>query len=88
MVTNMYGATAKQDLHPKKDLHVGGVGAEPAQVFAAAIDPLLSASENWVNSARELANTADDFVHDHPWQAIGAAAAFGVTLGYLLSRRF
>lgn len=69
------------------NMYVGKVSSDPAQVFAAAIDPLLAASEDWVNRVRELANTADDFVHDHPWQALGAAAAFGVTLGYLLSRR-
>jgi ElaB/YqjD/DUF883 family membrane-anchored ribosome-binding protein len=71
----------------KRDLHVGGLGTEPAGALAAVVDPLMDASENWLNSARELANTADDFIRDNPWQAIGVVALVGVTLGFLLARR-
>ena len=37
--------------------------------------------------ARRAAHATDDFVHDHPWQAVGVAAAFGVVLGMLIARR-
>lgn len=71
----------------KKDLHVGGLGASSAATLAAVIDPLVDASENWVQKARNLATTADDYVRDNPWQALGMMAIIGVTFGYLLSRR-
>ena len=70
----------------KRDLHVGGLGSTPAGAFAAVVEPLVDASESWVQKTRELVNTADDFVRDHPWQAIGAVALIGVTLGFLLAR--
>jgi len=71
----------------KKDLHVGGLGSDPSGALAAVIDPLLDASETWVKRARDLAVTADEFVRDNPWQALGVVALMGVTLGYLLARR-
>jgi len=73
-----------------KDLHVGGLPAsrpEPAAALAAVIDPFMDASENWVQRARELVSTADDYVRNNPWQAIGLMAIVGVTLGYLVARR-
>ena len=40
-----------------------------------------------VDRAKETARATDDFVHDHPWQAIGVAAAVGVVVGLLMNRR-
>ena len=40
-----------------------------------------------VERAKETARVTDDFVHDHPWQAIGVAAAVGVVVGLLMNRR-
>ncbi|MDR0247856.1 MAG: DUF883 family protein [Burkholderiales bacterium] len=37
--------------------------------------------------ARICARATDDFVHDHPWQAVGIGAAIGLALGLLISRR-
>jgi ElaB/YqjD/DUF883 family membrane-anchored ribosome-binding protein len=36
--------------------------------------------------ARELAGSADTYVRDNPWQAIGIAAAIGLMLGVLVRR--
>jgi ElaB/YqjD/DUF883 family membrane-anchored ribosome-binding protein len=80
MLASLNSATAK------KDLHVGGVGAAPSSSLASVIDPLMDASENWVQTAREFVSSADDYVRDNPWQAIGVMAMVGVTLGYLLAR--
>ena len=30
---------------------------------------------------------ADDYVHDNPWRAIGAAAGIGLLIGLLIGRR-
>ena len=37
--------------------------------------------------AKVAAEAADEFVHEHPWQAVGIGAALGVILGMLISRR-
>ncbi len=37
--------------------------------------------------AKQAARATDDYVHDHPWQAIGAAAAIGFVVGLLMNRR-
>jgi ElaB/YqjD/DUF883 family membrane-anchored ribosome-binding protein len=71
----------------KKDLHVGGVGAEASSTLASVIDPLMDASENWVRKARDFVTGADEYVRANPWQAVGVIAMVGVTLGYFLTRR-
>jgi ElaB/YqjD/DUF883 family membrane-anchored ribosome-binding protein len=40
-----------------------------------------------VAKAKDAAHATDSYVHDHPWQAIGAAAAVGLALGVLIGRR-
>jgi ElaB/YqjD/DUF883 family membrane-anchored ribosome-binding protein len=86
MLVSPNGATER------KDLHVGGLGAASSSTFApaslaSAIDPLVDASENWVQKAREFVSSADDYVRNNPWQALGVMAILGVTLGYFMSRR-
>jgi ElaB/YqjD/DUF883 family membrane-anchored ribosome-binding protein len=36
---------------------------------------------------REVARATDDYVHEHPWKAIGAAAGVGLIVGLLIGRR-
>ncbi|HQR12349.1 MAG TPA: DUF883 family protein [Casimicrobiaceae bacterium] len=40
-----------------------------------------------VDRAKEAARATDDYVHENPWQAIGVAAAVGMIVGLLISRR-
>lgn len=81
MMTSPNGAAAK------KDLHVGGVGSSSANsALGSVLDPLVDASEIWVRRAREFVSTADDYVRNNPWAAIGVGAMLGMTLGYFLSR--
>jgi ElaB/YqjD/DUF883 family membrane-anchored ribosome-binding protein len=81
MITSARAATEK------RDLHIGGLGYDPPGTLAAVVDPLVDASQNWVQKARELIDTADEYVRDNPWQAIGAVALIGVAVGFLLARR-
>jgi ElaB/YqjD/DUF883 family membrane-anchored ribosome-binding protein len=37
--------------------------------------------------ARAAGHAADDYVHDHPWKAVGAAAGIGMIIGLLIGRR-
>lgn len=43
--------------------------------------------ESAVAQARAAGHAADDYVHDNPWRAIGAAAAIGLLVGLLIARR-
>ncbi|MGD0490352.1 MAG: hypothetical protein ABSC32_02290 [Steroidobacteraceae bacterium] len=81
MLASLNSATAK------KDLHVGGLGTDSSSTLASVIDPLMDASETWVQRARDFVHSADDYVRSNPWQALGVMAMIGVTLGYVLSRR-
>jgi ElaB/YqjD/DUF883 family membrane-anchored ribosome-binding protein len=47
---------------------------------------LASFSEAGMDQAREAARSTDEFVHAHPWKAIGVGAAAGVIVGILISR--
>ena len=40
-----------------------------------------------MEKAEALANDANEFVRDNPWQAVGIAAGIGLVLGLLISRR-
>ncbi len=40
-----------------------------------------------VDKAKATAEATDQLVHEHPWPAIGVAAAVGFLLGLLTSRR-
>ncbi len=48
---------------------------------------LLDLQESTMARARAAGHAADDYVHDHPWRAIGAAAGFGLIIGMLIGRR-
>jgi ElaB/YqjD/DUF883 family membrane-anchored ribosome-binding protein len=44
-------------------------------------------SDTTVARAKAAGHAADDYVHDHPWKAIGAAAGIGMIIGLLIGRR-
>ena len=48
---------------------------------------LLDLQETAVARARAAGHAADDYVHEHPWKAIGAAAGIGMIIGLLIGRR-
>ena len=37
--------------------------------------------------AKEAARSTEAYVKEHPWQSVGMAAAVGVILGFLISRK-
>ncbi|MES2715633.1 MAG: DUF883 family protein [Pseudomonadota bacterium] len=48
---------------------------------------LADLQETAVARAKAAGHAADDYVHDHPWKAIGAAAGLGLIVGLLIGRR-
>lgn len=55
--------------------------------LAAAKERMARLQEAAVARARAAGHAADDYVHDHPWKAIGAAAGVGLIVGLLIGRR-
>jgi ElaB/YqjD/DUF883 family membrane-anchored ribosome-binding protein len=52
-----------------------------------AKDKLSRAEEAMLDRTKAAARATDDYVHDHPWGAVGIAAAVGLVIGMLISRR-
>ena len=72
----------------------GATGERISAVRARVEDRLRTAREHLANfhepmidQAKEAARSADEYVREHPWGAVGIAAAAGVLLGVLISRR-
>jgi ElaB/YqjD/DUF883 family membrane-anchored ribosome-binding protein len=57
------------------------------QSSQAARQQLASMQENAMRTAREAGDSAEGYVRDHPWEAIGISAGLGMLLGILIARR-
>jgi ElaB/YqjD/DUF883 family membrane-anchored ribosome-binding protein len=55
--------------------------------LASARVKLVEAERALAERTRQAAKVTDEYVHEHPWQAVGVAAAVGLVLGVLISRR-
>lgn len=66
---------------------VDGIRARARESLQQAKSRLMEVEGEAVEHVREAAATADEYVHENPWQAIGVAAGVGFLLGLLISRR-
>ena len=93
-------ADAASPVHDHKALRRDGKGARADSSSATAerlgalserISTALEDTQNLFYSARDSAKKqmvrCDHFVHVHPYQAVGIAAAIGALAGLLLARR-
>lgn len=48
---------------------------------------LMDMQDDALDRAKATARATDEYVRDNPWQALGLAAALGVLVGLLMSRR-
>ena len=55
--------------------------------LATAKVKLADAERAVVDKTKDAAKATDEFVRDNPWPAVGIAAAAGLVLGILISRR-
>ena len=55
--------------------------------LATAKVKLTDAERALLDKTKETAKVADEYVRENPWQAVGIAAAAGLVLGVLISRR-
>lgn len=70
-----------------KDADVVRIRGKVENALASAKQSLASGTESVRRQARLVGTTADSYVRDNPWQAIGVAAMVGVAVGFLTSRR-
>jgi ElaB/YqjD/DUF883 family membrane-anchored ribosome-binding protein len=69
-------------------------GEKAAELRGRALEQLRALRERLhdvqstaLEKSKAAANATDDFVHDHPWRSILAAASLGVVVGLLIGRR-
>jgi ElaB/YqjD/DUF883 family membrane-anchored ribosome-binding protein len=58
-----------------------------ANALEKAQDKLDGLQRNVTRATREAAHATDHWVHENPWSSIGAAAAVGLLIGVLVTRR-
>lgn len=92
LVTDMKAVIA--DAEDLLKATTGAAGERIAAARARAEETLRSARQRLANiddvvvdEAKKAARTADQYVHEHPWGAVGIAAVAGVLIGVLISRR-
>jgi ElaB/YqjD/DUF883 family membrane-anchored ribosome-binding protein len=63
------------------------VRAKAEESLRIAKARMLDAQQALLLKTKEAARATDVYVHENPWNAIGAAVGLGVLLGFLLGRR-
>ena len=70
-----------------KDADVVRVRGKVQRAVDATKQSLSDGADAIRQRAQDVATTADDYVRDSPWQAIGIAALVGAVVGILATRR-
>ena len=66
---------------------VAAVRAKVEENLAATKKRIADLEEGLIERTKAAARATDELVHEHPWQAVGIAAAVGFLLGMLTGRR-
>lgn len=66
---------------------VAGLRAKLEDNMRAARTRLVEAQDAVMDKTKIAARATDVYVHEHPWQSIGIAAAAGAVVGLLINRR-
>jgi ElaB/YqjD/DUF883 family membrane-anchored ribosome-binding protein len=72
-----------------------GQGGEAMTAVRARVEASLATAKEKMSDAqaalmvrtKAAAKATDEYVHVHPWQAIGVAASVGMVIGLLIGRR-
>jgi ElaB/YqjD/DUF883 family membrane-anchored ribosome-binding protein len=70
-----------------KDADVVRVRGKVQRAVDATKQSLSDGADSIRRRAQDAASTADDYVRESPWQAIGIAALVGAVVGILATRR-
>lgn len=66
---------------------VAAVRAKAEESLAAAKERMHEAQAELLVRSKAAAKATDEYVHTHPWQAIGIGAGIGLVVGLLIGRR-
>lgn len=67
--------------------HLGAARERLERSVSVAKSELANLEHVVLERARRTARETDEYVHDHPWTAVGVGAGIGLLLGLLLGRR-
>ena len=70
-----------------KDADISRMRKKVVRAVDAAKESVVERADNLRRQAQQAVTTADDYVHDNPWQAVGIAAAVGALVGIIAIRR-
>ena len=70
-----------------KDADVARVRSKVQRAVEATKQSLAESADTLRQHAQRVAGSADDYVRDSPWQAVGVAALIGAVVGILATRR-
>ena len=66
---------------------IGAARARAEETLKSARSRLSEFNSEILDQAKDAAKATDDYVHEHPWHAVGIAAVAGILVGVLVSRR-
>ena len=66
---------------------VAAMRAKVGESLAVAKVKLTEVEELALEKAKAAAAATDEYVHEHPWHAVGVAAGVGLVIGLLIGRR-
>ncbi|MBI3068591.1 MAG: DUF883 family protein [Betaproteobacteria bacterium] len=61
--------------------------AQDLKIVIADAEELLRATASQAGEKVAAARATDEYVHEHPWRAVGIAAGAGLIIGLLIGRR-
>jgi ElaB/YqjD/DUF883 family membrane-anchored ribosome-binding protein len=66
---------------------VAAMRTKVGESLAVAKVKLSEAEQLALEKAKAAAAATDEYVHEHPWHAVGIAAGVGLVIGLLIGRR-
>jgi ElaB/YqjD/DUF883 family membrane-anchored ribosome-binding protein len=66
---------------------IGSIRSKALETIAGAKESISSFEGVITDKAKAVAESADDFVHRNPWEAVGVAAGLGLLIGLFIRRR-
>lgn len=69
------------------DSALGSIRSKALETIAGAKESIAGFEGAITDKAKAVAESADDFVHRNPWEAVGVAAGLGLLIGLFIRRR-
>lgn len=66
---------------------LAAVRSRVEESLATAKSRMLDAEAELLERTKAAAKATDEYVHEHPWHAVGVAAGVGLVVGMLIGRR-